>query len=242
MWSPKPRPRSCSRCASWFDRSSSSWYVTTVPEPAMTCAGLSGLAAACGPGHIAGHPSDPGPGQESPRTFLSFSATVAASSSANVCSRSASAASSTPRMRAASKPALRALPTATVATGMPAGICTIESSESSPYEVLERHRDADHRQRRHRRRHAGQVCRAARTGDDHADAAVGGGARVLVHHVGGAVRGHDAHLVRRRRTRRARRPRPASRRRSESLPMMTPTSGAVAPSTHVTLGVSCGRD
>jgi hypothetical protein len=35
-------------------------------------------------------------------------------------------------MRTASSPALRALPTPTVATGTPAGICTIESSESSP--------------------------------------------------------------------------------------------------------------
>ena len=35
-------------------------------------------------------------------------------------------------MRTASRPALRALPTATVATGTPAGICTIESSESMP--------------------------------------------------------------------------------------------------------------
>ena len=35
-------------------------------------------------------------------------------------------------MRAASSPALRAPPIETVATGMPAGICTIESSESSP--------------------------------------------------------------------------------------------------------------
>jgi UDPglucose 6-dehydrogenase len=36
------------------------------------------------------------------------------------------------RMRTASSPAFRAPPTATVATGMPAGICTIDSSESSP--------------------------------------------------------------------------------------------------------------
>ena len=36
------------------------------------------------------------------------------------------------RMRAASRPALRAPPIETVATGMPAGICTIESSESRP--------------------------------------------------------------------------------------------------------------
>ena len=35
-------------------------------------------------------------------------------------------------MRTASSPALRASPIATVATGTPGGICTIESSESMP--------------------------------------------------------------------------------------------------------------
>jgi len=39
-------------------------------------------------------------------------------------------------MRTASRPALRAPPTATVATGTPAGICTIESSESRPSSCL----------------------------------------------------------------------------------------------------------
>ena len=46
---------------------------------------------------------------------------------------------------------------ATVATGTPAGICTIESSESMPVEVLQRHGHADDRQRRDRGEHAGQV-------------------------------------------------------------------------------------
>ena len=106
-----------------------------------------------------------------------------------------------PRMRTASSPALRALPTPTVATGMPSGICTIDSSESSP----------------------SSCCSGTGTpitGSDVIDAVmpgrcaappapamitrrprVGGAVRVLVHHVGRAVRGHDAHLVRRRRTR-----------------------------------------
>ena len=35
-------------------------------------------------------------------------------------------------MRTASRPALRALPIDTVATGTPAGICTIDSNESMP--------------------------------------------------------------------------------------------------------------
>ena len=66
-----------------------------------------------------------------------------------------------------------ALPTATVATGMPAGICTIDSSESRPSRCCERHRHADHRQRRHRRGHARQVGGAAGAGDDHLEAPVG---------------------------------------------------------------------
>ena len=39
-------------------------------------------------------------------------------------------------MRIASNPALRALLIATVATGIPAGICTIDNSESKPSSVL----------------------------------------------------------------------------------------------------------
>ena len=46
--------------------------------------------------------------------------------------RSRSSSSDAARMRTASSPALRAPPTDTVATGTPAGICTIESSESIP--------------------------------------------------------------------------------------------------------------
>ena len=40
--------------------------------------------------------------------------------------------SATPRMRTASRPAFLALSIATVATGTPAGICTMDSSESIP--------------------------------------------------------------------------------------------------------------
>ena len=39
-------------------------------------------------------------------------------------------------MDTASNPALRPPPMATVATGMPPGICTIESSESRPFRLL----------------------------------------------------------------------------------------------------------
>src|SRR5664280_1558563 len=40
------------------------------------------------------------------------------------------------RIRTASRPALRAFPIATVATGTPAGICTIDSNESMPSRYL----------------------------------------------------------------------------------------------------------
>ena len=46
--------------------------------------------------------------------------------------RSASGPSPAPRIRAASSPAFQAPPIDTVATGTPAGICTIDSSESIP--------------------------------------------------------------------------------------------------------------
>ena len=51
-------------------------------------------------------------------------------------SRAASSPSPAPRMRAARRPALRAPPTDTVATGTPAGIWTMESSESRPSRCL----------------------------------------------------------------------------------------------------------
>ena len=112
--------------------------------------------------------------------------------------RSACAASrpTRPRIRTASNPALRAPPIDTVATGTPAGICTIDSSESRPSSVRQRHRHADHRQRRGRRDHAGQVGRAARAGDDHLDPALGGGARVVEHAGGSAMCGDHADLER----------------------------------------------
>ena len=131
-----------------------------------------------------------------PSGGASFSRTVASSAArwSSSCVRSAS--SCAPRMRTASRPALRALPTPTVATGMPSGICTIDSSESRP----------------------SRCCSGTGTpitGSDVIDAVMPGrcaappapamitrrprsrgGACVLVHHVGRAVRRHDPHLVR----------------------------------------------
>ena len=66
------------------------------------------------------------------RTTLPFSCALARRDAWNSTIFVRSASSEAARMRTASRPALRALPTATVATGTPAGICTIESSESMP--------------------------------------------------------------------------------------------------------------
>src|ERR1051326_3831996 len=46
-------------------------------------------------------------------------------------------ASDVARIFAAKRPALRPLPMATVATGTPAGICTIDSRESRPFNALD---------------------------------------------------------------------------------------------------------
>src|SRR4029079_6061793 len=58
--------------------------------------------------------------------------TISASVSWNTAIWAVSCGSVVARMRTASSPALRAPPIETVATGTPAGICTIDSSESSP--------------------------------------------------------------------------------------------------------------
>ena len=59
-------------------------------------------------------------------------------------------------------------------------------------EVLRRHRHAADGERAFGREHAGEVRCAARTRDDHADAAFGGFFRVLEHFVRHAVCAHDA--------------------------------------------------
>ena len=88
-------------------------------------------------------------------------------------SAAAIASSLSARIAAASSAALiaPARPIASVPTGTPAGICTIESRLSSALERAALDRHAEHRQRRHRRDHAGQVRRAAGAGDDHLEAA-----------------------------------------------------------------------
>src|SRR5581483_7846263 len=66
------------------------------------------------------------------RTALPLACACALRSAWKATIFACSSGSDAPRIRAARSPALRALPMATVATGTPAGICTIDSSESIP--------------------------------------------------------------------------------------------------------------
>ena len=88
-----------------------------------------------------------------------------------------------------------ALPMASVPTGTPPGIWTIESSESRPLQRGALHRHAEHRQHRVRRDHPRQMRRAARARDDHLDAARFGAGRELGHPHRRAVRRNDVPLV-----------------------------------------------
>ena len=56
-------------------------------------------------------------------------------------------------------------------------------------------RDAEHRKSGLCGRHAGEMCRATRAGDDHFEAALLRGARVLEQQVGRAMRRHDTHFM-----------------------------------------------
>ena len=108
--------------------------------------------------------------------------------------RSRSASSSTPRIWAARTPAFLALSMATVATGTPFGIWTIESRESRPSSELVftgtpmtgRTVIGGH--------HAREVRRTAGARDDHAKAAAFRVARVGEHPLRGAVRRDDGAL------------------------------------------------
>ena len=119
-------------------------------------------------------------------------------------SRGARATRSPPRACPRSAPPVRRWPS--VPTGTPPGICTIDSSESSPFSALT-HRHAEDRHHRVRRDHAGQVGGAAGAGDDHLDAAGLGARRELLQEHRSAVSGDDLHLVGDRRARRAPLPR-----------------------------------
>ncbi len=83
--------------------------------------------------------------------------------------RSRSSASVVASIATASSPAFAApaAPIASVPTGTPFGICTIDSSESIPCSAVAGNRHAQHRNHRLRRDHARQMRRAARARDDH---------------------------------------------------------------------------
>ena len=87
-------------------------------------------------------------------------------------------------------------PIASVPTGTPLGICTIESSAVEPIELGGRNRHAEDRHERLRRDHARQVGRAASAGNDNVQAAARRGLGILEEPVGRAVRGHDARFER----------------------------------------------
>src|SRR6478752_5770613 len=86
-------------------------------------------------------------------------------------------------------------PMASVPTGTPAGICTIDSRASTP---LNRrgNRNAEHGDERLRCNHPGQVCRSARGGDDHEQPALFRRRCVLEHPVRRAVRRYHPSLER----------------------------------------------
>ena len=85
-----------------------------------------------------------------------------------------------------------ARPIASVPTGIPAGICTIESSESIPCSGFDLDRHTEHGQRRLRRGHAREVRRAAGAGDQHLEPTRLGASRIVEQQVRGAMGGDDA--------------------------------------------------
>jgi hypothetical protein len=84
---------------------------------------------------------------------------------------------------------------ASVPTGMPAGICTIDSSESWPDSAFDSTGTPNTGKRRQRRGHARQMGRTARAGDDDLEAGRLGASREIVEPLGRAMRGDDAAFV-----------------------------------------------
>ena len=89
-----------------------------------------------------------------------------------------------------------ALPIASVPTGTPAGIWTIDSSESMPLERLRLDRNAEHGKRGLRRGHSRQMRRASGPCDQHLEPARLGRSRVFEQEIGCAMSRHDLHLMR----------------------------------------------
>ena len=97
-------------------------------------------------------------------------------------------------MATASKAALAAPlePIASVPTGTPRGICTMLSRASKPCSAVARNGHAEHRHHRKRRKHAGQVRRAARPGNDAAQTTARRLPGKAYHQVGRAMCAHHA--------------------------------------------------
>ena len=97
---------------------------------------------------------------------------------------------------AARCPALRAPigPTATVATGIPGGICTIERSELNPASGVAASGTPITGSVVSEASTPGKVRGGAGTGDEHSQPASGRGQSIGTNHVAGAVRRHDADL------------------------------------------------
>ena len=112
-----------------------------------------------------------------------------------------------------------------VATGTPPGICTIESSESSPFSAWLSTGTPSTGSGVLRGHHPRQMRRSARSGDDHFHAAAFRPGGVFAPSSSG-VRCADTIGIRAaRRTRSAPRPAGACVSQSDLLPMMMPTSG-----------------
>ena len=143
----------------------------------------------------------------------------AAARGARACMRATIAAASSAAFAAPGSPM------ASVPTGTPFGICTIESSASTPLSAVAGIGTPSTGRTVLAATIPGQVRRAAGGGDDDLEAARLGALGVLEHPVGRAMRGDDAHLVRNVELGRAARRARDMIFRSLRLPMMIPTRG-----------------
>ena len=114
------------------------------------------------------------------------------------CSFCRSSGREVARIRTAKRPAFfaPASPIASVPTGMPPGICTIESSESSPERALLCTGTPSTGSTVCDATMPGKCGRAAGPGNDHLQAAAFGALRILAHPVGRAMGRDDLALVR----------------------------------------------
>ena len=110
----------------------------------------------------------------------------------------ATAGSDRPTIEPANNPALiaPARPTASVPTGIPPGIWTIESELSQPERALLFNRNPQNRKRRFRGDHARQMGGSASARDDYLQTTIPRRSRILDHAIRGPVRRDNAAFVR----------------------------------------------